>query len=143
MNKLLARCPVCAGPLHVTELACEACDAQVRSHFEACRFCSLTQEQLQFVEIFLRHRGNITSVGETLGISHPTVTRRLEAAIAALSGVPPHINQVSTPPAPISAPDTPFVPEPDMRDFERTTILEMLDRGEISAEDATRRLSEL
>lgn len=150
MNKLLPRCPVCGGSVHVTELGCEACGTHVRSNFEACRFCSLTQEQLQFVEIFLRHRGNITSVGESLGISHPTVTRRLEAVIAALNGAP-----IAPPPflphsidAPVqsaaSASPVPRAPvAPDRRDADRAHILELLDRGEISADEATRRLNEL
>ena len=140
MNKLLPRCPVCGGPVHVTELGCNACDTRVRSDFEACRFCSLTQDQLQFVEIFLRHRGNITSVGEALGISHPTVTRRLEAVIASLNGAPAPVTAPVVPPL-VEVPPPP--PEPDTRDADRLEILEMLDRGEISADEATRRLNEL
>lgn len=147
MNKLLPRCPVCGGSVHVTELGCDACGTHVRSEFEACKFCSLTQEQLQFVELFLRHRGNITSAGESLGISHPTVTRRLEAVIASLNGTPippvPPINLAPPPPIPDVPPVPPPPPVPDTRDADRTQILEMLDRGEISAEEATRRLNEL
>jgi hypothetical protein len=156
MNKLLPRCPVCGGSVHVTELGCDACGTHVHSNFEACRFCSLTQDQLQFVELFLRHRGNITSVGEALGISHPTVTRRLEAVITGLNGTPyvtsaplpqpPPISEIPPRP-PLSVP--PLIPmaaqEPvsDGRDAERARILEMLDRGEISADEATRQLNEL
>ena len=144
MNKLLPRCPVCGGPVHVTELGCQGCGTHVRSDFEACRFCSLTQEQLQFVEIFLRHRGNITSVGEALGISHPTVTRRLEAVIGALNGGPTPTPAAVIPPVPVPPVEPPPAPpEPDHRDADRLMILEMLDRGEISAEEATRRLNEL
>jgi hypothetical protein len=143
MNKLLPRCPVCGGPVHVTEIGCESCGTHVTSDFEACRFCSLTQEQLQFVELFLRHRGNITSVGEALGISHPTVNRRLEAVIGSLNGglAAPH----AAPQAPSAFDDPPPAPTPvpDHRDAERAHILEMLDRGDISADEATRRLNDL
>src|SRR2546423_11449736 len=86
MNKMLARCPVCAGNLHVTEVSCQHCGTNVRSEFEPCRFCRLSAEQLHFVELFLRSRGNLTSVGDDLDISYPTVTRRLEAIISALEG---------------------------------------------------------
>lgn len=154
MNKLLPRCPVCGGPVHVTELGCKGCDTHIRSDFEACRFCSLTQDQLQFVELFLRHRGNITSVGEALGISHPTVTRRLEAVIGSLNGAPtlssspvefqavPAMEAAPQAPAPAFPTPSP-APVPDHRDAERARIIEMLDRGEISADEATRRLNEL
>lgn len=153
MNKLLPRCPVCSGPVHVTELGCDACGTHVSSDFEACRFCSLSQEQLQFVELFLRHRGNITSVGEALGISHPTVNRRLEAVIGALNGgatAQPFVqspsfdesyaDRIAPPPA---APAPPAAPVPDGRDAERARILEELDKGEISADEATRQLNDL
>src|SRR6266511_4433811 len=142
MNKLLPRCPVCSGPVHVTEIGCDSCGTHVTSDFEACRFCSLTQEQLQFVELFLRHRGNITSVGEALGISHPTVTRRLEAVIGALNGGAAPIAAQPVPAFDIAPASPPFAPPPpppapeqvpDRRDAERARILEMLDRGDISA----------
>ena len=149
MNKLLPRCPVCGGSVHVTELGCRSCGTHVRSDFEACKYCSLTHEQLQFVELFLRHRGNITSVGEALGISHPTVNRRLEAVITGLNGAPgslppsiPEIESRTIPPAPEPNPAPP-APQPDGRDAERARILEMLDRGEISADEATRQLNDL
>jgi hypothetical protein len=146
MNKLLSRCPVCGGPVHVTGLGCDSCGTRISGDFEACRFCSLTQEQLQFVELFLRHRGNITSVGETLGISHPTVTRRLEAVIAGLDGALSDTTadgrrQTAETGVAVSAPRS--IVAPDSRDEDRIRILEMLDRGEISADEATRRLSEL
>src|SRR2546423_5179346 len=86
MNKMLPRCPVCAGDLHVTEVSCAHCGTKVRSEFEPCRFCRLSGEQLHFVELFLRSRGNLTSIGDELDMSYPTVTRRLEAIIAALDG---------------------------------------------------------
>src|SRR5206468_2783062 len=83
------RCPVCAGDLHVTEVSCARCGTKVQSEFEPCRFCRLSAEQLHFVELFLRSRGNLTSIGDDLDISYPTVTRRLEAIISALDGGAP------------------------------------------------------
>jgi hypothetical protein len=135
MKRMLDRCPVCEGPMRITELSCEACGAQVRSVFEPCRFCRLTPEQLQFVELFLKSRGNITTVGNDLGISYPTVTRRLDAALAALGYA--EETEPAFPPPP------PPPPMQDDKDLARRGILEMLDRGDITAEEATRRLKEL
>jgi len=128
---MLAKCPVCAGPLHVTELSCGACQTRVQSAFETCRFCRLSPEHLQFLEVFLRNRGNLSRVGEEMDISYPTVDKRLDAALTALG----LIEANAAPPPPER--------RPNGRDHDRRQILEMLDRGEITAEEATRRLKEL
>jgi hypothetical protein len=124
MNRTLAKCPVCGDSLHVTELACDSCETRIHGVFGACRFCSLPPDQEQFLELFLRNRGNLTGVGAELGVSHPTVAKRLDAVLAALD---------------LAAEDSRSL----LREDERARIIEMLDRGEISAEDATRRLREL
>lgn len=131
MKKMLDRCPVCEGTMRITELSCAKCGAQVRAAFEPCRFCRLTLEQLQFVELFVRSRGNITTVGNDLGISYPTVSRRLDAVLSALG-----YTEETTP--------SPLPPRVrDDKDLARRGILEMLDRGDITAEEATRKLKDL
>src|SRR2546421_1960312 len=84
MNRLLSNCPVCSGTMHVSEQTCDHCDTAVRSRFESSRFSRLNLEQSQFLDLFLRLRGNISAVGAELGISHPTATKRLDAVLSAL-----------------------------------------------------------
>jgi hypothetical protein len=141
-------CPVCSGTLYPSEVTCEACGTQVRSAFKECAFCRLSPEQLQFVEIFLRSRGNLSGVGDELDISYPTVARRLDAVLSALdgnAGTSGATASVSAPPPPLEPP--PAAPAPDIdeevRARERREILDMLDRGDITAEQATRRLQDL
>jgi len=145
-HKVPPGCPVCSGSLYPTEVTCSDCGTQVRSAFQGCGFCRLTADQLQFVEIFLRSRGNLSGVGDELDISYPTVARRLEAVVAALDG-----RVGSTPAVPVAPAASPVpVPpeaEPKRTDDdlarERREILEMLDHGDITAEEATRRLQDL
>ena len=149
-HKVPPGCPVCSGSLYPTEVTCSDCGTQVRSAFQGCGFCRLTADQLQFVEIFLRSRGNLSGVGDELDISYPTVARRLEAVVAALdgrAGSPPTVS-----PAVPVAPAAPQVPVPPVAESKRTEddlarerreILEMLDHGDITAEEATRRLQDL
>ncbi len=132
MNRALSKCPVCAGSVQVTELSCESCGTKVQSAFERCRFCGVAPEHLQFVEMFLRSRGNISYVGAEMGISYPTVTKRLDAALAALG-----LSDIAAPY------ETPIVKPPGGRESDRRHILEMLDTGEITAEEAARRLQDL
>ena len=47
------------------------------------KFASLSKEQLHFIEIFLKCRGNIKEVEKELGVSYPTVRGILNDVIAA------------------------------------------------------------
>lgn len=116
-EKMLTVCPVCSKPLRVTRLRCNACDTTIEGSFESCKFCQLTEEQRDFIEVFLTSRGNIKEVERLLGISYPTVRSRLDAVIEALG----------------------YRVEREQND-QRRQILEALDKGEITSEEAIRLL---
>src|SRR5688572_23100699 len=129
MNRALSGCPVCSTSLFVSELACSSCGTRVSGAFEACGFCRLSPEQMQFVQIFLSQRGNLSGVGGELGISYPTVAKRLDAVLSALN---------------LTGDPSDRTDQTDHHiQHERLQILEQLDRGEITAEEATRRLKDL
>lgn len=111
-------CPACSSRMTVTELTCPVCDTRVQGNFAAPGLHRLTTEQLQFVEVFLRCRGNIKEVERDLKISYPTVRSRLDQAIAAMGYAPP----ASTDDA-------------DVRKS-ATEALDGLDSGALSFEDA-------
>ena len=129
MNRALSCCPVCSTSLFVSELACGSCGTRVSGAFEGCGFCRLSPEQMQFVQIFLSNRGNLSGVGGELGISYPTVAKRLDAVLSILdlNGDPSDLSD----------------PTDRQMEKERLLILEQLDRGEITAEEATKRLKDL
>jgi hypothetical protein len=83
-NAVVARCPVCAEQLKVVRLECDACGTSLQGSFSLGRFHSLAPEQLEFLEVFIRARGNFKDVERELGISYPTVRSRLDATIRAL-----------------------------------------------------------
>ncbi len=74
-------CPACQEMMHVTELTCPECRTQVKGAFMATKFDRLNHDQWQFVEVFLRCRGNIKEVERELKISYPTVRSRLDQII--------------------------------------------------------------
>ncbi|MFO7638179.1 MAG: DUF2089 domain-containing protein [bacterium] len=113
--KLLHRCPVCSGPMVISELACGNCDISVRGRFEVPVLCRLPRELYEFLLVFVRNRGVIREVERELGISYPTVRSRLDAVLAALG-------EGAAPAA------------------DGGRVIEMLERGEITAEDAERML---
>jgi hypothetical protein len=113
----IGRCPVCDTGLRVTELTCPECQTRIVSDLATCRFCNLSGDLQVFLLAFLRARGNIKEVEKDLGISYPTVRRRLDELLRdlGLAGGPS-----------------------DRRD--RTQVFEKLRTGEISVDDAVKLL---
>ncbi len=86
MRRSLTQCPVCDSPLAITELACRDCGTALQGDFPLshCAYCALPPEQVRFLELFLRCRGNLRDVERSLGLSYPTVRARLDALLAGL-----------------------------------------------------------
>jgi hypothetical protein len=77
----------------------------------------LTPEQLGFVETFIRCEGKINRMEDEIGLSYPTIRNRLHEIIRALGYEPGG-------------------EEAGMSDEERRRILEDLEQGKITYEDA-------
>lgn len=123
MRKILEKCPTCEGALSATELSCTDCDTVIRGHYAPCLFCSLSTEDLAFLEVFVKNRGNVKEMERELGISYWSIRSRLDEVVEALGFEEP---------AP--APEEPATDE-------RQEILEQLDHGEITVDEAAARLS--
>lgn len=81
---VISQCPLCRERALVTEVSCPACDIHIRGQFTLTRYGSLSVEQGQFLETFLRSRGVIRDVEAALGISYPTVRARLDGLLETL-----------------------------------------------------------
>src|SRR5579875_4126634 len=115
------QCPVCHGTLHVTQLQCPACRAEVAGDFALNRLATLGEPHASLITLFLRSRGNMKEMERELGLSYPTVRARLEEALTAAG-----FGRGS---------------EPD-RSTRRAEILDALERGDITAQEAVSRLRE-
>jgi len=116
VNPVVARCPICSEQLKVVRLECDSCGTRLEGSFSLGRFHALSPDQLEFLETFIRARGNIKDVERELGISYPTVRSRLDAMIRALG--------------------FPSQAEPDRGNERRKEILRELAEGRIAADDA-------
>jgi hypothetical protein len=114
-------CPVCGERLLVTRLSCDHCQTRLEGEFDFCKFCRLPAEQREFIEVFIKCRGNIKDVEKELGISYPTVRNRLDGVIEALG------YQVET-------------NSPALEKDYRQEVLQALENGEITAAEAARQL---
>jgi hypothetical protein len=108
----------------ITKLACSHCHTKVKGEFVSCKFCRLPKDQLEFVEVFLKCRGNIKDVEKELSISYPTVRNRLEGVLQSLG-----YRDEKT--------DT------SQEEVQRYEILSALESGNISSEEAARQLRKI
>lgn len=111
--KALTKCPVCDSKLKIQKLKCNKCSTVVENEFEFSKFDYLSKEQLDFIEVFLKCRGNIKDVEKELGISYPTVRAKLDDVISSLGYLENNMNVSDT-----------------------KKVLDMLENGEITAEQA-------
>ena len=124
-NQMLGRCPVCNSGLDVLKLHCPHCNTASRVSSPCVNFASFRRSKA-FAEVFIKCRGNIKEVEKELGISYPTVRSRLETLIESLG--------YRAQPVPKEDPET---------KERRKAILEDLNEGKISSEDAIALLRKL
>ena len=122
MKTALSKCPVCDGELTVTRLHCDTCDTSIEGRFANGAFAGLALEQLDFIETFVRCEGKITRMEDEMGLSYPTIRNRLQEIIRAM-GYEPGKDE-----------------GPEITDEKRRSVLEELDEGKISADEAMRLL---
>ena len=122
MYPALKRCPVCKDELLVSRLHCPTCDTVIEGRFTTGQFANLTAEQMDFVVTFVRCEGKINRMEDELNLSYPTIRNRLHEVIRALGFEP-------------GKDDTAEIDE-----VKRAAVLDDLEAGKISAEDAMRML---
>jgi hypothetical protein len=121
-KKVVSSCPVCSGELSIGRLACGECKTSIETALPIPAYFRLPEDLQEFVMVFLRCRGNIRDVEKVLGISYPTVCKRLDLVNALLG---------NTPPLPAAGPGG---------GASAAEVLERLERGEISAKEAAQLL---
>jgi hypothetical protein len=123
MIPLPTRDPFSGGEIVVTRFYCPENGLTVEGQFAVTApFAQLSQEQLQFVETFVRCEGKLNRMESDLGLSYPTIRTRLHEIIRAL-GYEPGKEEA---------------PPPSEND--RRRVLEQLYAGRVSFDDALRSL---
>jgi len=115
MDLSKALCPECRAPMKIRRLVCPQDHVAMGGEFEVPTLARLSLEEQLFVTAFVRCHGSIKRMEELFEISYPTVKNRLNAIVAKLD----------------RALDA---PSPNLE------VLERLERGELSVEDALAQL---
>ena len=100
-------------------LRCTSCDVTIQGRIPIPRLARLSGEDREFAELFVRSGGSLKAVAGKLGISYPTVRSRLDRVIQALQE------------------------EEDSERDARKRILDAIEQGELSVDDAITQLREL
>ena len=166
-----SQCPVCRSKLLVTRLECSSCGTEVTGAFGLGRLATTPEPHASLLEMFLRVRGNVKEMERELGLSYPTVRARLDEAFEA-AGYGRSSERSTTPGEPgWPGPDLEeriraqvdrglaqverHLAEMDLGGWgrrrpknidstqERSGVLDRLERGEITAEEATALLRKL
>lgn len=124
MHAIPHECPVCGGEMIVNRLTCRECDTAVEGRFVTGAFARLSEDQMHFVEAFVRNEGKITRMEEEFNLSYPTIRSRLHDVIRALGYEPGKESSAA------------------LTEEERRKILEDLDSGKITSAEAMRMLAE-
>jgi hypothetical protein len=96
----------------------------MRGHFELGRFARLNPDDLYFIEMFVKNRGNAYRVAEEIEIPYSGVRARLTQIIQALG----YDEDTETPEEPSLAPER------------RKAILEQVSTGKLTSEQAVKLL---
>jgi hypothetical protein len=77
-------CPSCGNALQIERLRCQGCATLVEGKFGWPRLARLSPEDQQLVELMILSSGSLKDVAKKLGISYPTVRKRLDELIGSL-----------------------------------------------------------
>lgn len=125
MHPLPSQCPICGGEVVVTRINCQNCNTSLEGRFSSRTFSQLTPKQMDFVETFVRLEGKITRMEKELNLSYPTIRKLLHDVIRALGYEPGGEDELA-----------------ELSEEERQQILNDLDSGSISLEDALKKLQD-
>jgi hypothetical protein len=117
MHPIITRDPVSGHELIVTRLESPQSGIVIEGRFSLGWIGRLSREQLDFVELLVKNRGNIQKLAAELDIAYNTARSRLDEIVTALGGTP----------------------ESDGR-VDRRFVLDRLAAKEISVEEAMRLL---
>ena len=88
MHPIITRDPVSGNELIVTRLECPQSGIVIEGQFSLGWIGRLTREQLDFVELLVKNRGNIQKLAQDLDIAYNTARSRLDEIVTALGGAP-------------------------------------------------------
>ena len=80
-TNIIKTCPACGGEMAITALTCQNCGIEIKGNFDypKCEnaFSVLTDEEIEFLKVFIKTEGNMTTMQEILQKSYPHIKGQL------------------------------------------------------------------
>ncbi len=130
---VISECPVCHHDLEVVQLACSHCSTEIKGQFTLSKFNYLDTEKLYFIEVFVKNRGNIKAIEKEMGYSYPTIKKMLDDVVVGLGYQLDGKEEK----------EEKEEKEDETPDTSRVEILDKIDKGEITPEEAAELLAKL
>ncbi len=130
---VISECPVCHHDLEVVQLTCNNCNTEIKGRFTLSKFNYLDTEKLYFIEVFVKNRGNIKAIEKEMGYSYPTIKKMLDDVVTGLGYQADNKETIE---------EEKEESEPEVK-LSRVEILEKIDNGELTAEEAAELLSKV
>jgi len=127
MAKIPRKCPSCNATLEITRLTCPECQTEVIGHYQPDLFAFLAPNDFDFLVLFIKSKGNIKEMERELGISYWAIRNKLNEIVGQLGFDPQPAHSA----------------EVDKAANTRQEILEQLNDGLLTVDEAAARLSEL
>jgi hypothetical protein len=77
-QNIIGYCPICKEELVATKLSCKHCGLELSNDFSLNKFNLLSEDDLYFMEMFLKYSGNLKELQKHLKISYPTARNHLK-----------------------------------------------------------------
>jgi len=109
----------------------------ITGRYKPCRFCKLSGESTNFLETFVKSRGNVKEMERELGISYWVIRGKLNELIKELgfeSAAADEVEEITV--------NGNLNSNPNLK-AARQEILKQVDRGEITADEAAKLLSQI
>ncbi|GEM_PF-258142 len=135
MYPLLTKDPLTNEALLVTRLEGPTTGIVIEGRFHLGWIGRLTPEQLEFVGVLVRNRGNLQKVASDMGASYNTARNRMDDIAAALGA--PQESETAT-----AMPPAPPIPQSQSSATKRE-ILDRLATSELSFDEAMRQIKSL
>ncbi len=118
---LMTRCPVCGSELRIRKYYCPECETEIEGNFYFSPLLNLDKKDFEFLCLFLKTRGNLSELAKIMGVSYPTIRVKFEEFLEKIG----------------------IEPQPEKPDERIPEILEMLEKGEITVDEAEKRIKEM
>lgn len=117
IDKITGMCPYCYSRMEIEKLKCPSCDISIEGAIPISRLARLSVEQQKFIEEFIIASGSLKEMAEKMNVSYPTIRNKLDRIIEALTNDKDKISE------------------------RRQSILDAVEEGKISAEEASKLLN--